>query len=103
MSKPVSISIPHKLGVAEARKRIDEGFDRFGREIGGAMARIYRDWAGDRLNFTAHIMGQAMTGRLDVLAEAVAIEVDLPDMLAALANTVKGRLQKQGQLLLEKK
>jgi len=103
MSRPVSITIPHKLGAAEARRRIDEGFEKFSKEIGGAMGRIDRSWSGDRLTFTAHMMGQAMTGRLDVAAESVAIEVDLPDMLAALANTVKGRLQKQGRLLLEKK
>jgi hypothetical protein len=31
------------------------------------------------------------------------MEVDLPDVLAMIAGTIKGRLQRQGTLLLEKK
>jgi hypothetical protein len=55
------------------------------------------------MSFSAVIMGQAVTGRLDVFERSVAIEVDLPPFLAMIAGSLKGRLKKEGQLLLEKK
>jgi hypothetical protein len=44
-----------------------------------------------------------LTGRLDVLADSVKIEVDLPEILAAIADKIAGRLKTEGQKLLEKK
>ena len=38
-----------------------------------------------------------------MLADAIQMEIELPGILGAIANTIKGRLQKKGQLLLEKK
>jgi hypothetical protein len=49
------------------------------------------------------VVGQSVAGRLDVLEEAVRMEVDLPPFFAMIADKVKGRLQKEGQLMLEKK
>jgi hypothetical protein len=48
-------------------------------------------------------MGQKLTGRLNVRDDAVQIEIDLPDMLAAIADKIKGTLKTEGQKLLEKK
>jgi putative polyhydroxyalkanoate system protein len=104
MSQPITVDIPHALGRAEARRRIDKGFGRLEAQLGaGAMARVERRWEGDRLSFSAQALGQMMTGRLDVEDQSVRIELDLPGFLAALAGRIKGRLQKEGQLLLEKK
>ena len=44
-----------------------------------------------------------MTGRVDVKDDSVVIEVDLPEMLAALAEGIMGRLKQEGVKLLEKK
>ena len=104
MQSTIRIDIPHALGRAEARRRIDEGFGRLEQQLGtGALARVERRWDADRLQFRATALGQAVTGRLDVLDDAVRIEVDLPPFLAAIAGRIKGRLQKETQLLLEKK
>jgi hypothetical protein len=103
MTRPISISIPHELGVAEARRRIETGFGRLEREISGGLAQVEKHWEGDRLLFTAKAMGQTVSGRLDVLERSIAMEIDLPAILAAIADTLKGRLKAQGRLLLEKK
>jgi hypothetical protein len=42
-------------------------------------------------------------GRLDVRDDAVAIEVDLPAILAALADRISGQLKREAQKLLEAK
>ncbi len=62
-----------------------------------------KSWSGDQLNFQAQALGQHVGGRLQVLDSAVHMELDLPPFLAMIASTLKGRLQKEGQLLLDKK
>ena len=101
MNKAITVSIPHQLGRAEARRRIEDGFGDFSRHLGGGG--LTKSWTGDRLDFSLQAMGQAITGFLDVADDVVRVEVLLPGFLAMLAGKVKGTLQKEGQLLLEKK
>jgi putative polyhydroxyalkanoate system protein len=101
MNKAVTVNIPHSLGRAEARRRIDQGFGEFAQHLGsGGMTKA---WTGDRLDFALAAMGQSITGTIDVTDAAVAVEVLLPGFLAMIAGKVKGRLQTEGQLLLERK
>ena len=103
MNRPISITIPHELGAAEARRRIDTGLGKLEKEVAGGLAQVRKHWEGDRMHFTARILGQAVSGRLEVLERAVQMEIELPPFLAMIADTIKGRLKKEGQLLLEKK
>jgi putative polyhydroxyalkanoate system protein len=102
MVKPVVVTIPHELGKAEARKRIEEGVGKLIHQFGEGV-KLTRTWEGDRLSFAAKVVGQAVAGRLDVAEDAVRMEVDLPPFFAMIADKVKGRLKKEGQLMLEKK
>jgi len=103
MNKAITVSIPHQLGRAEARRRIEDGFSDFSRHLGGTAGALSKSWAGDRLNFSLQAMGQAVTGFLDVAEDAVRVEVVLPGFLAMVAGKIKGTLQKEGQLLLTRK
>jgi putative polyhydroxyalkanoate system protein len=103
MSKPVTITIPHQLGRAEARRRIEEGFGRLTRQFGGAHANLTQNWAGDRMAFSAQALGQTIDGWLDVEDDNVKLEVVLPGFLGMIADQLKGRVQQEGRLLLEKK
>ena len=104
MSKPISIDLPHQLGRAEARRRIEAGFDRLGQQFGGGgFGQLHKEWQGERMAFSAHVLGQSITGRLEVLEEAIHLEVDLPALFALMAGKIRGRLKSEGQLLLEKK
>ena len=106
MARPVTVNIPHQLGKAEARRRIEEGFGRLRQQMTagfGAVVAFQERWEGDRLLFEGAALGQKMTARLDVLADLVRVELDLPEILVAMADLIAGRLQKEGQKLLEKK
>ena len=106
MARPVSVSIPHALGKDEARRRIEQGFGRLRQQMTsgiGAMMTFQERWEGDRLHFEGGGLGQKMTGRLDVRDDAVDIQLDLPEILAAIAEKIAGRLKTEGQKLLEKK
>lgn len=100
------MNIPHSLGKEEARRRIDAGFGRMRQQMTGglgAMLAMSERWEGDRLHFEGGGLGQKVSGRLDVLADSVRLEIDLPDILAAIADKIAGRLKNEGQTLLEKK
>jgi putative polyhydroxyalkanoate system protein len=102
MGKAVTVTIPHELGRAEARRRIETGFGDLSRQLGG-LGAVSKTWEGDRLSFAFAAMGQAISGSVDVADRAIRLEVLLPGLLAMVAGKLKGRLQKEGQLLLEKK
>jgi hypothetical protein len=94
------------LGTQEARRRIDEGFDRMRQQMTGGlggMLKFTQHWEADTLHFEGRGLGQTLTGRLQVLADSVEIQLDLPEMLAALADLVTGKLRQEGRKLLEKK
>ena len=94
---------PHKLTRETAKARIDESFGKMRQDILGGMVKFEDVWTGDHLDFRARVMGQSVTGRLDILDDSVHLEVDLPAFLAAIAEKMKGRLRKEGQILLESK
>lgn len=106
MARPVTVTIPHGLGKDEARRRIEAGFGQMRQQMTsglGAMLVFHERWEGDRLHFEGGGLGPKLTGRLDVRADAVEIQVDLPEILAAIAERIAGRLKSEGQKLLEKK
>jgi hypothetical protein len=106
MPRPIAITIPHQLGQAEARRRLETGFASLRQQMTGglpAFVSFTERWDADRLTFEGGALGQKITGRLDVLPDAVRIELDLPQILAAIADRITGRLQTEAQQLLEKK
>ena len=102
MAAPLTIDIPHQLGRAEARRRIEEGFAKLAKSLpGGGQDRVER-WDGDRLTFRVAVMGQTLSGVIDVGDAVVKMEIELPGALGLLANALKGKLKKSGQALLTK-
>lgn len=104
MTKAITVNIPHDLGRAEARQRIDAGFANFSQHMGGVGANmVSKTWDGDRLSFSLSALGQGISGHIDVADAVVTLELLLPNLLGMIAGKLKGRLQKEGQLLLDKK
>jgi hypothetical protein len=105
MPRPVTVTVSHDLGKEEARRRIAEGFSKFQSSLtGGLMFSFCEEWtSNDRLSFTARGLGQTITGTIDIFPQHVRIEATLPNLLAAVAETITGRMEHQGRLLLEKK
>jgi hypothetical protein len=103
MATPITVSIPHQLGRAEARRRIETGFAKIIHLLPGRAGNCSERWDGDRLIFGVAAMGQTVTGVIDVLDAAVTMEIELPGVLGMIAGGLKDRLQKVGQLLLTRK
>jgi hypothetical protein len=106
MPTPITVSIPHRLGKAEARRRLEEGFGRIEQQLAAnlmGMVSFSNRWENDRLHFEGGSFGQNISGSLDIQEDAVQLQVHLPAFLAAIADRFRSTLQKQTQLLLEKK
>ena len=102
MATPITLSIPHQLGRAEARRRIESGFAKIVHLVPGSAGTCSERWDGDRLIFGVAAMGQTVTGVIDVLDAAVTMEIELPGVLGMIASGFKDKLQKAGRLLLTK-
>src|SRR5580704_11266985 len=101
MSQPLLVSIPHRLGRSEARRRLDSGVGRLRPELGALLSGLDYHWEGDTLNFVASAMWQRITGRIEVLDDVVRIEIDLPWVMQLLADTVARRVRSRGIALLQ--
>jgi len=77
VSQPVSIDVPHNLGAAEARRRIEGNLDRLGGKLpAGVEARPV--WEGDRLRLDLSMMGQHIDAGLDIQDTLIRITIMLP-------------------------
>jgi putative polyhydroxyalkanoate system protein len=103
MPTPLSITIAHQLGRAEARRRIETGFAKIVAQLPGGGGACSQKWDGDRLAFSVSGLGQTVSGVVDVLDAAVKMELQLPGVIGMIAGSLKGRIQTAGQSLLTRK
>ena len=102
MPQPVIVTIPHRLGKDEAKRRLQTGLSNVRSHVSDSFVMLKDAWAGDHLDFQASLLGQSTTGSVDVADDHVRLEVQLPWVLAVLANKAKALVKRQGQLMLEK-
>jgi putative polyhydroxyalkanoate system protein len=102
MSSPIVVDIPHKLGKAEARRRIENGMGRLADQIPGG-GRVESGWTGDRLDLRVQAMNQEVSAHIDIMETSVRLEVKLPPALGFFKSTVEGLLRRKGEVLLEDK
>ena len=95
MAQPIIVTLPHRLGKAEALRRLQASFNNA--QSSGASLFVFKNqWSGDHLDFRASLLGQSTTGTLDVAEDHVRLEVQLPWLLSILANKAKALVEKQG-------
>lgn len=102
MSRTVTITLPHTLGETEARRRVSTGVEKLHTALGSGLPLTFEsDWtSATTMTFKAQGLGQNITGRLDILPEAVRIDILLPDVLAGFAETIFRKVEDEGRLLL---
>jgi putative polyhydroxyalkanoate system protein len=102
ISRPLIVLVPHRLGRQEARRRLDSGIDRLQRELRVLLSGLDYHWQGDTLNFSASAMWQRITGRIEMLDDAVRVEIELPWVMRLLRDTIAKRVRGRGVALLER-
>jgi hypothetical protein len=103
VSDTVTVIIGHRLGKVEAVRRVKEGFARTNGHLGAMIAIEQETWQGDTLRFRMRALGQKAAASIEVLEDALRIEVSLPWLLAKAAKRLLPILRKEATLFLEKK
>lgn len=103
MPQPLTVSIPHRLGKAEATRRLQTGLSSVRARFGDKLSVKEETWTDSHLDFRVAVMGQEAAGMLDVAEDAVHLQVTLPWLLHIMAEKAKALIDRQGRILLEKK
>jgi|ERR1700728_4211979 len=103
MSKPLVVTIPHRLGKVEAVRRLKSGLAGAQTNFGHLFTVQEEIWSGEHLQFRVSALGQTASGSIDVADDHARLEVALPWLLAKLAEAVQPLIRKEGTLMLEKK
>jgi hypothetical protein len=98
--QPLIVSVPHRLGREEAKRRIDTGILRVRQELAAFVNTLDYDWQADTLHLSAQAMWQTITGRVAVLDEAVRVEIDLPWLMRVIGDTVGRQVRERVSLML---
>lgn len=102
MSAPLVVSIPHRLGRDEARRRLKAGLTSAASSV--PLLKVDEErWDGDRMVFRVRALGQAASGHLDVAEDHVRLEVTLPWLLQRFAEVAQVAIRNRGTLLLTKR
>ena len=91
MADPITFDIPHKLGRAQARARIEKGSGQLAGIVPGGTVKALH-WEGDTLSFRIDALGQRVATQIEVFDDHVHATVDLPPMLALIAQTLRAKL-----------
>jgi hypothetical protein len=102
MSAPLIVSIPHRLGREEAKRRLKDGLTRAAASMPVLQVEEER-WEEDRLIFRVRALGQAASGYLDVAEDHARLEVTLPWLLQRFAKAAQAAIRNRGNLLLTKR
>jgi Putative polyhydroxyalkanoic acid system protein (PHA_gran_rgn) len=103
MSKPLVVSIPHRLGKQEAVRRLKAGLDNVRTSFAHVFTITEETWTHDHLQFCIGALGQVVSGSIDVAEDHVRLQVFLPWLLAKLAESLQPLIRREGTLMLEKK
>jgi len=103
MSRPLTVTIPHSLGRAAARKRIEDGIAQLRDSYAGQFTALEETWNGDRFECRLSVFKQTVSGSVDIGDDTVTVSILLPIFLTMLAGKVTTLIQQRGQVLLEHK
>ena len=96
------VAIPHDLEREEVRRRMGHSTAALRNFIPGGMADVQTSWpSDDRMQLTVGMMGQQVTGHVDIEDNQVVFIVDLPPALSFVEPIVEKAIRKRGQTMLE--
>lgn len=100
MSQNFSVDVPHALGAAEAKRRIQANVHTLGAKLPAGATATPR-WEGDRLKLDVAMLGQQIAAGMDIFDTSVRITVALPPALAFFRQAIEAGLRQSGAAMLE--
>jgi hypothetical protein len=97
---PIIVTLPHGHGRAEAVRRIKAALDE-GRARYPAQLKVAEEnWDGDCLRFRAAVLGQTVTGTIDIADDHVRAEVLLTWLMGHLVKPAEALIRQEGERAL---
>jgi hypothetical protein len=99
MSKPITLTITHHLGRAEALSRVKSGVES-AKSTPLPLSVEYAEWQDNIMNFRIRALGVNCLGTITVLDETVRLDLVLPAVLGFVADKVISVVRARAQILL---
>ena len=99
-SEPVVVVIAHHHGKAEAVRRIKAGLDDARARYAAKLKVAEEKWEGDRLTFRAPVLGQTVTGAIDVAEDNARAEVRLTWFWSHMLKPAEEIIRQEGTQML---
>jgi hypothetical protein len=100
-NEPITVTISHRLGRDEAKRRIEKGMSTIRADFGSYVRSLDHSWDEYALSFRVSALMQTITGRIEVYEEFVRVELGLPALLHLAAKRIIGQIESRGTALLE--
>ena len=95
------IDVPHKLGKAEAKRRMQARIGELASHIPGGAAQVHSAWTGeDRMELKVEALGQKLSATLDVEDKVIRVALNLPLMLSFASGAIEAAVRSKGKELL---
>jgi hypothetical protein len=101
MATPTIIEIPHRLGRAEAMRRIKSRIGELPAHIPGGAAEVHATWPAENCAvLDVKALGQSVSATLDIEETVIRVALLLPPMLRLFAGKIAEIVQRKGSTLL---
>lgn len=100
MGQTVSVDVKHSLGVEEAQKRVQAGLEALKQKYADKLSALTVDWSDARADLAITVMGHSLKGALEFFPEVVRVSLELPWVLAMVAEKAKGMLTREAENML---
>ena len=81
MSNSIVITIPHRLGAEEAKRRIAEQLEHLRRDYIDKLAYSEVNWDADTADLRVVALGQTVTGKICVMSDPCVLKCNFPGFL----------------------
>ena len=96
----IKLSVPHRLGTAEAKKRITNLIADARAQFGASAGDVQESWTGDTNYFSFRAMGFSVSGNMTVRPDAVDGELKLPLAALPFKSRIESELATRAKTLL---
>jgi hypothetical protein len=96
----INLSVPHRLGQEEAKKRVTNLIAETRAQFGAHVTDVTEAWTGCVDSFSFRAMGFLVAGKLEVQAAQVLIDIDLPFAALPFKGRVESEIRAHAEHLL---
>jgi len=96
----INFEIPHTLSAEEAKQRLQRFAESLQAKFQDQVSELDQSWEGDALAFGFKTYGIKIQGKIEVLDDRLAVDVDLPFSAMMFKGKIESEIRQQLERLL---